>query len=452
MITRHCSGMNAAQKNIYKRLRDQVKYNYIEFEILSGSDKLINILSSVLSISKRLFLGIFCSFKTIKVPSRYRTLIVNEHSGHMEYFALGLYNFTGDKSSIGVLCFGNKFKVLSALDSCIAVPKAFLFQYVLSSLSFTLTEAELGFKKDKIFFFLQIFSLVLSIKSEYAFITKHINLNNVEAVIFTSDTNLSQSLLCVHARLAGINTFAYEHGVPGVHDLCYPINSKNLLVWSKTWSQRLISKAKVDGKVFVVGNLKYYPYDKYKVSQYCPPTFDYFEEIVFFSPTHTLSLEYSYSQLERDFKNAISPFLDKRISVKIYPWYGSEEVNYYSKWLSDCGLSVADDTFHFSNTQLGNLIQKKCFFIGVGCSSAILDVFYQGGYCVVYEAGTNPDLTSYLPIYNKLYCGLEDKYFHLVSQLRTSSGFFRYVAAFNQARDSLFDIDYTSLEDVIKNA
>lgn len=370
----------------------------------------------------------------------------------MEYFVQGLYNFARDKSRIGVLYFGKSSKTLSALQPCIKVPKIYSFKYILSSFYFSLREVKPGLKKDDIFMFLQIFSLVMSIKSEYAFIEKSINFKNTKAVIFTSDTNLSQSLLCVHARRAGISTFAYEHGVPGVHDLFYPINSENLLVWSKSWSKELIKKANVQGNVFAIGNLKYYPLSNYRKSHYCLSTFEDCEEVVFCSPSHTLSLEYSYSQLECDFKNAITPFLDKRISIKIYPWYGSEEVTYYSKWLSDLGLSSADTTFYFADSPFSDLVVKKCFFIGVGCSSAILDIFYQGGYCIVYEAGTNPDLTSYLPIYNKLYCGLGEQYSHLASRLRTHDGFSLYVKAFNEARSCLFDIEYTSLEDILVNA
>lgn len=375
--------MNKYEKNLNKILKlsyiDELKNLWLVSEKPTYKKIYFFFKKTFFSLSKIFFclINFFNLKKTSKIEySKYKWIIVNDHTGHCENIIDGIIEKFSKKNSILYISLKsnlgeNKFKVARKINKFEKIN----FITFIKAVKFTLI-TEKKFKNYGLWrvpvFLTNIIKAAIAIEAINFY--KKIKFSNRCKLITLCDAHWHQNILSSEFKKRKLKSFTLIHGQPTIWSNITPFNSDYILSWGPKMTKKIFKNNKKIKKenIIEIGNTAHSEYKNiYNIYNY---KFNDINEIIFISPG-TINKVYGKQDLEK-FLIKIKNFslLDFKISFRPRP-YGDEK-EFVKNFVLKNNLSKKITIY--DNINFDSLVNKNRIFIG-SVSSAIFEVFMLNG-------------------------------------------------------------------------
>lgn len=369
------------------------------------------------------------------VYEKYQWILVNDHSGHCEYFIDGIIKKFSKRESILYISINENLKLnYPNVDKKINKFQYFTIASLIASLKFSFQKKEifntLGIWKLPVFFS-YVFANARAIQTIKFY--QNIKLNKKSKLITLCDAHWHQSVLTSEFNNRNLTTFTLIHGQPSEWYLLCPFISNYVLTWGPSMTRMVLKNCKDIKKerIIEIGNTKFtddpikLEFDDYSIEE--------IEEIIFISPGFDSFEIYG----QRGLKEEILKFCNLNLpnyKLSIRPRPFNSEVEFIRKLISDNNFS--DSVAIYSEGEFVDLVNKKRIFIG-SISSAISDVLSLNGLFIGLHEEIPEDILETMITYSRDIYFSMNKLEKFLNSLKDKVVFDNYISVMNEIRNEL---------------
>ena len=381
---------------------------------------------------------------------KYEWILVNDHSGHCEYFIDGIIKKFSKKDSILIISINTKLELnYDGIERKIIRFNNFTIFSYFDALKFCIEKKAifktLGIWKIPLFLN-YVFENARAIQAMKFY--EDIKLHTNSKLITLCDSHWHQSILTNEFNSRGLKTFTLIHGQPSEWHLLCPFISKYVLTWGNSMTKMVTQNCndiKRD-RIIQIGNTKHIE----NLSKFQKDDFHYNEinEIIFISPGFDSFGSYGLKGLQSEIlKFSRLELPNFKLSIRPRPF--NTEENFIRKVLLRNNLSEKIDVL--SDVEFTQLVNKKRIFVG-SISSAISDVFILNGLFIGLQENFPKNILETMMTFSPdIYFDIKGLEKYILS-LSNKDNFKSYLSKISEIRDELLSPVTERIELYLDNA